>query len=95
MVAKDDPAIQPNMNAARDLTNCSVGIVWQLTLVTIPLYLVFRDLRGTLISLAVLAVTTVFLRKFWYLNLESGEGLTQVGDSLPVAPQAIAEWAGD
>jgi hypothetical protein len=95
MVARDDPTIQPNMNAARDLTNCGVGIVWQLTLVTIPLYIVFRDLRNMLISLAVLIVTTAFLKKFWYDNLESGEGLTQVGDGLLVAPQATAELAGD
>jgi hypothetical protein len=57
-----------------------VGIAWQLTLVTIPLYVVFRDLRGTLISLAVLVATTVFLKKFWYDRLESGEGLAVVYD---------------
>jgi hypothetical protein len=41
---------------------------------------VFRDLRGTLISLAVLVATTVFLKKFWYDRLESGEGLAVVYD---------------
>ncbi len=33
MLVKEDPSIQPNTDAARDLTNCGVGIVWQLTLV--------------------------------------------------------------
>ena len=76
LVVKDDPTIERNTDAGRDLLNCGVGICWQLTLLTIPLYVVFRDLRGTLISLAVLIVTMIFLKKSWYDNLESGEGRT-------------------
>jgi solute:Na+ symporter, SSS family len=93
MLVKDYPDCQPNGGAVRDLTNCAVGIAWQLTLVTIPLYVVFRDLRGTLISFAVLAATTIFLKKFWYDNLESGEGLTHRGEPaelpLPVVTQSV------
>ena len=70
MVARDDGSIAPNKNAFRDLSNCLVGIAWQLTLVTIPLYIVFRDWRGTAISVAVLIVTAIFLKKFWYDNLK-------------------------
>jgi hypothetical protein len=71
MVVREDHSIEPNRNAARDLTNCAVGIAWQMTFVTIPLYIVFRDLRRTLISLAVLAVTTIFLKRFWYDRLQA------------------------
>jgi hypothetical protein len=74
LVIKEDPTIMRNTSARRDLTNCGVGIVWQLMLVTTPLYVIFRDLRGTLISLAVLISTSVFLKKFWYNRLEGGEG---------------------
>jgi SSS family solute:Na+ symporter len=70
MVLMDDPTIEPNRNAARDLLNCGVGICWQLMLVATPLYIIFRDLRGTLVSLAILIVTTLFLKKFWYDRLE-------------------------
>jgi len=73
-VAREDPSLEPNRNAARDLLNCLVGIPWQLTLVTIPLYVIFRDLRGTLISLAVLISASIFLKKFWYDRLEREEG---------------------
>jgi Na+/proline symporter len=66
MVVIEDPAFQLNSSAARDLLNCAVGIVWQLTLVTVPIYVVFRNWQNTLISLLVLAATTVFLKKFWY-----------------------------
>lgn len=74
MIAREGEPIEPNRNAARDLINCAVGIAWQLTLVTIPLYVVFRNVRGLLISFAVLAVTTIFLKMFWYDRLEKSEG---------------------
>jgi len=91
-LAQEDPSVEPNRNAARDLLNCLVGIPWQLTLVTIPLYVIFRDLRGTLISLAVLISASIFLKKFWYDRLESEEGLvgSRAGDEM-----APAEVPGD
>lgn len=66
---EDDPTIQPNKDAGRDLTNCGVGIIWQLMLVTIPIYVIFRNFTGTLVSVVVLIATTIFLKKFWYDNL--------------------------
>ena len=91
-VVQEDPTVEPNRNAARDLLNCLVGIPWQLTLVTIPLYVIFRDLRGTLISLAILISASIFLKKFWYDRLESEEGLvgSRAGDEM-----APAEVPGD
>jgi solute:Na+ symporter, SSS family len=79
LVVKEDPTIERNKDVLRDLANCGVGIVWQLMLVAAPLYLVFRDLRGTLISLGTLLVTSVFLKKFWYDRLTVGEGRTGTG----------------
>ena len=89
-VAQEDPSFEPNRNAARDLLNCLVGIPWQLTLVIIPLYVIFRDLRGTLISLAVLISASIFLKKFWYDRLES-EDESRAADEM-LAP---AEVPGD
>lgn len=95
MLIKDDPAIQPNRDAPRDLLNCGVGIVWQLMLVVIPLYVIFRDVRGTLISLAVLAATTVFLKKFWYDRLDPGDGRTVADNSVLVSLPEVAGMAHD
>jgi hypothetical protein len=47
-------------------------------LVTIPLYVIFRDIRGTVISLVVLISASIFLKKFWYDRLEVGETGEQV-----------------
>jgi hypothetical protein len=96
MVSKEDPAIEPNRDAPRDLTNCGVGIVWQLMLVVIPLYVIFRDWSAALVSLLVLAATTAFLKKFWYDRLEKGEGRAQgAGETARLTPPQIAEMAHD
>jgi solute:Na+ symporter, SSS family len=96
MVAREDPAIEPNRDAPRDLTNCGVGIVWQLMLVVIPLYVIFRDWRAALLSLVVLGATTAFLKKSWYDRLEKGEGRAQgAGETASLTPPQIAEMAHD
>jgi hypothetical protein len=63
-------------------------------LVAAPLYLVFRDLRGTLISLGTLIATSLFLKKLWYDNLVAGEGHTDASDSALAAAAQDAESAG-
>jgi len=88
-LAQEDPSVEPNRNAARDLLNCLVGIPWQLTLVTIPLYVIFRDVRGTLISLAVLISASIFLKKFWYDRLESAGGLVESRVEEVMAPVEV------
>ena len=96
LVSKEDPAIEPNRDAPRDLTNCGVGIVWQLMLVVIPLYVIFRDWSAALVSLLVLAATTAFLKKFWYDRLEKGDGRAQgAGETARLTPPQIAEMAHD
>ena len=69
-VIAEDPAFLPNRNAARDLTNVAVGIVWQLGLVTSAIYLVLREwvVFGSIVAL--LAATSLFLKYNWYDKLE-------------------------
>jgi len=92
LVAAEDPSFEENKNASRDLLNCLVGIPWQLTLVTIPLYVIFRDVRGVAVSLVVLILTTIFLKKFWYDGLEQPDERTSVSGT---EVSAVAEVSGD
>lgn len=69
MCREEDAEIQPNRDAVRDLTNCGVGIIWQLMLVTIPVYVVLRSFTGILVSILILIGTSIFLKKFWYESL--------------------------
>jgi len=43
LVMAEDRDFKPNHSAVHDLTNVAVGIVWQLCLVTLPIYLVLRQ----------------------------------------------------
>jgi hypothetical protein len=61
-------------------------------LVTIPLYVIFRDVRGVVVSLIVLISTTIFLKKFWYDKLEPVDDRTVTSES---KLRAAAEVVGD
>jgi Na+/proline symporter len=68
-VIAEDPSFEPNRNARMDAFNVAVGIIWQMMLVTIPLFMVLRDMRGLWISLGILLVTSWCLKKTWYDRL--------------------------
>ncbi len=72
-VVAEDPAFVPNRNAARDLTNVAVGIVWQLCLVTLPIYLVLRQWQWAGLIAVVLAATSAYLKVNWYDRLEKAD----------------------
>ena len=50
--------------------NCAVAIVWQIPLWAIPIYVVFRNLKGLWISVLVLVVTSLILKFNWLDKLE-------------------------
>jgi Na+/proline symporter len=72
-VRQDDPSFQPNPDFWRDMWNIVVGIVWQTSLVAIPVHLVMHRYGGALLALAIAAATTLILKKTWYDNLEARE----------------------
>jgi Na+/proline symporter len=69
-VVAEDPTFIPNRGAARDLTNVAVGIVWQLCLVTLPIYIVLHKWSIALGILVLLAATSLFMKTNWYDRLE-------------------------
>jgi hypothetical protein len=69
-VMREDPGFQPNRDFLRDMTNVAVGIVWQLCLTALPIYLVLRNWPWVEAIVAVLAVCTVFLKFNWFDKLE-------------------------
>jgi SSS family solute:Na+ symporter len=64
------PSFQANRNVARDAMNVGFGIAAQMTLVTIPLYMILRDWKGFWISMLILVVTGAILKKTWLDRLE-------------------------
>jgi hypothetical protein len=60
-----DPSFRPNREMWLDGFNVALGIIAQMTLVTIPLYMVLLDWKGFWISMIVLAACSAVLKKTW------------------------------
>ena len=69
-VLREDPTFQPNRDMARDSVNVAVGIVWQLCLTALPIYLVLRNWTWVAVIGVTLVVTSVFIKFNWYDRLE-------------------------
>ena len=70
-IQADDPSFVPNQDFGRDCFNVVVGIVWQMCLVIMPIYLLIRETGALLLSFGIFAVTTYLLKIYWYDNLEA------------------------
>ena len=68
-VVAEDPAFQPNDDFGKDILNVAVGIVWQLCLTSLPIFLVLKSWTWFGGTLAVLVVTSVFIKFNWYDKL--------------------------
>jgi Na+/proline symporter len=76
-VMQEDPSFQPNREFKRDTVNVLVGIVWQLSMTALPIYLVLRNWSWMGAVLAVLVVTSLILKFNWYDRLEKDAPLMQ------------------
>jgi SSS family solute:Na+ symporter len=70
-VQAQDPSFRPNRRFGLDMANVAIAMIWQMTLVTIPLYMVLRNARGFRISMLVLVVTSFVLKKTWLEKVEA------------------------
>ncbi len=69
-ILAENPDFMKNNAFKRDMLNIFVGIVWQMTLVLIPIFLVIEKFRFMWLSIGVLLVTSYFLKKNWMDRLE-------------------------
>jgi hypothetical protein len=69
----EDPDFKKNQDFGRDMFNLTIGLVWQTSLVTCPIYLVIQHWNEMLVSLAVFIVCSLILKVTWYDHLGPGE----------------------
>lgn len=69
-VQQDYPQVQKNPHFARDMFNVVVGVIWQTSMVALPIFLVIKHWQEMCIALLVLVVSSLLLWKFWWKNLE-------------------------
>ncbi len=69
-VLRDDPGFKKNTGAVRDLGNVAVGIVWQTSLLLIPVFLIVFRWTSMGVAFALAIITTFLLKRNWYDKLE-------------------------
>lgn len=69
-VMQEDPAFEPNRRVGWDLFNVLIGIIGQLCLTLLPMYLVLWMKLPLLITLLILLLVILVLKKTWWNTLE-------------------------
>jgi Na+/proline symporter len=72
-VLAEDPGFKRNKDFGRDMFNIAVGIVWQVSLVALPLYIVIQEFARAAITAAVILGTSAILKFTWYDHLSVRE----------------------
>ncbi|MEO6456201.1 MAG: sodium:solute symporter family protein [Ginsengibacter sp.] len=70
-VVKDDPSFQPNKRFKLDMFNVVLGIAAQLCLTILPMYLVLWMKLQLLVTVVILGVIIIILKKTWWNKLEN------------------------
>ncbi|MEI6678337.1 MAG: sodium:solute symporter family protein [Mariniphaga sp.] len=69
-VKAEQPDFQKNRTIKRDLLNSLVGIIWQMSMVVMPVYLVIHEYQSLVVAVCVFVITTFLLKIYWYDKLE-------------------------
>jgi hypothetical protein len=72
-VLAEEPGFKKNTDFFLDMFNIVIGIVWQVSLVALPLYVVIKEFDRAAITLAITLVTSVILKFTWYNHLNERE----------------------
>jgi len=62
---KEDANIEKNKDFWYDMMNCGIGIIWQSSMIVLPIYFLIRDYPKTLIALSIFIITSVVLKFTW------------------------------
>jgi SSS family solute:Na+ symporter len=69
LVLAEHPDLESNRDFRRDLFNVVIGIVWQIGLTALGIYIVLRDYESLTWSLGIVLLTSAILKRTWYDKL--------------------------
>lgn len=69
MVCAEDPGFQPNRNFRLNMFNVVIGIIAQLCLTILPMYLILMQKIPLLVTVLILAAVVLILKKTWWNKL--------------------------
>jgi Na+/proline symporter len=61
----EDEGITPNREFGIDMINCAIGIIWQSSMIVLPIYLVIRDYPKAFVAFVVFLVASIILKYTW------------------------------
>ena len=76
-VQQEDPSFRRNTDFWRDVFNIVIGMIWQIALVALPIYIVTWRKKHAALSLAIIAITSVILKYTWYDHLKDLEHINE------------------
>jgi len=68
-VMAEDPNFEPNNGFKKDAFNVFVGVIWQTSLVILPIYLVLQQGVPLLVTAGIALIATLILKKTWFDQL--------------------------
>ena len=69
-IQSSDANVRKNGNFYRDMFNIFIGMVWQINMVLVPIYLLVYEYTAFTVSLILVIGTTLILKKNWYDKLD-------------------------
>ncbi|MFY7839789.1 MAG: sodium:solute symporter family protein [Lacibacter sp.] len=70
LVQKEDPSFEPNRNFKLDMFNVALGIISQLLMTLLPMYIVLSMHLPLIITIVLLLLIILILKKTWWNKLE-------------------------
>jgi len=68
---EQNPDILPNKDFNRDMFNCTIGIIWQMTLVLLPIYFIIGNYTELIITGSIIIIISIILKFTWYDKLKN------------------------
>ena len=76
-VQAEDSAFERNQDFWRDMFNVVVGVIWQVGLVALPIYVVIQKFTSAAITAAIVVITSIVLKFTWYDHLRTREAVVE------------------
>ncbi len=61
----EDESFEKNNDFIKDMINCVIGVIWQSSMIVLPIYFMIRDYPKALWALLVFAITSIVLKFTW------------------------------
>lgn len=61
----EDQTFEKNNDFWKDMLNCVIGIVWQSSMILLPIFFIIRDYPKAIVALIVFLITTTILKFTW------------------------------